>query len=113
MKEWFPLILSTVLLLIFCCIAVIMLIFPKKVLRFFAEYTRFFGADGDMPMLPGTKLLTGGRTWSEYIRTMREQPEELRYLLLWSRVFGFFVLVMIFLTVCGLLYLINIGLIEI
>ncbi len=113
MKEWFPLILSTILLLIFCCIAVIMLIFPKKVLRFFAEYIRFFGADGDMPMLPGTKLLTGGRTWPEYIRTMREQPEKLRHLLLWSRVFGFFVLIMIFLTVCGLLYLINIGLIEI
>jgi len=111
--EWFPLILSAVLLLIFCCLGVILFVFPKKIMRFLAEYVRFFGTAGDMPMVPGTKILTGGRTWSEFIRTMREQPEELRYLLLWYRIFGFLILSMIFLTICGLLYLINVGVMEI
>lgn len=86
-------------------LGIIFLVFPQKIMRFLAIFGNPFGMDDDsldnIPTVPGTeKWLLGGRTWSEFLRTMSEQPEELRYRMLWIRIVGLAFLLMVLFGLC-------------
>lgn len=86
-------------------LGIVFLVFPQKIMRFLAFFGNPLGMDDDsldnIPTVPGTqKWLFGGRTWSEFLRTMREKPEELRYRMLWIRILGFAFLLMVLLGLC-------------
>ena len=89
-------------------LGIVFLVFPQRIMRFLAIFGNPLNMDDDsldnIPTIPGTeKWLLGGRTWSEFLRTMKERPEELRYRMLWFRFFGFMVLAMALFTLCLIL----------
>ncbi len=89
----------------FVFLGIVFLFFPEKVLRFLASFGNPLGMDDDsldnIPTIPGTnKWLLGGRSWSEFLRTMKERPEELRYRMIWIRIVGLAFLMMILFGLC-------------
>ena len=89
----------------FVCIGIIALFFPQKLMRFLASFGNPLGMDDDsldnIPTVPGTeKWLLGGRSWSEFLRTMKEHPEELRYRMIWIRMVGLAFLMAISFGLC-------------
>jgi len=98
-SQWWPLLL----LIPFVCLAIVALVFPQKIMRFLGRLMNPLGMDDDsldrIPMIPGTeKWLLGGRSWSEFLNTMKENPEEFRYRLIWFRIVGFLFLIMVLFT---------------
>lgn len=105
---------SLLFLIPFVGVGFVSLFYPQRVMQFIGHMMNPLGMDDDaldrMPTIPGSKKwLFGNRTWSEFINTMKYHPEELRYRLALIRVFGFLMLLMIFLSLCVALLVIESG----
>ncbi|MBX7235812.1 MAG: hypothetical protein K1X65_15610 [Caldilineales bacterium] len=90
------------------------LFYPQRVMQFIGRMMNPLDMDDEtldhIPTIPGIrKLLLGNRSNSEFINTMKHHPEELRYHLAWARIFGFLMLLMIFLSLCVALLVIESG----
>jgi len=85
-------------------LGIVFLVFPQKIMRFLAIFGNPLGMDDDsldnIPTIPGTNKLLGGRSWSEFLKTMQEHPEELRYRMIWIRVVGLAFLLGVLFTLC-------------